>query len=373
MVACIRCSTHYKWSKGESKKIWFKNEDVDSDDEDSHWFEWQYICIPCKAIEWDVPLNEARARVMDESQVFDLKVHRVNRYKHAIDNAQSTFPAIKHMKKLRKIVLVQLTQEKMASAWEPLGEMIIRKIQQLKNMNAENEEHRRLSQELKECTDPDRGLELLEQLEALDTSETSDMLAFKGELQDKFLLAASYSDTWTVVRSSTGKVIGGVRSWYVCLCDCKGKEPPCGTLILSKKWALKNTDPLAPRQGYYCHMWHKYNASWGQIVEITIDGAHYYMRAEVPSWDLEDIRAMDLESKSVYTSPEQLYNAVSEASPQLMSPDFMSPVEGHDGHFKVHCIEDLMKQPLFEWEQVFNFVGTELPPKKSGKRGRKSK
>ncbi len=63
-----------------------------------------------------------------------------------------------------------------------------------------------------------------------------------------------------------------------------------------------NADQLAPRQRYYCFndCGKKFQASWGQLVEVKRRNAKgemevYYMRADVPSWDVEDVRAMFLE------------------------------------------------------------------------------
>ena len=57
------------------------------------------------------------------------------------------------------------------------------------------------------------------------------------------------------------------RSFCVCLCDRKGSQPECGTVVVSKKRARKNQDPGAWSNACYCHRWHKHNQNWGQLVQ----------------------------------------------------------------------------------------------------------
>ena len=89
----------------------------------------------------------------------------------------------------------------------------------------------------------------------------------------------------------------GVENPNVSVADC------CRTVILSKLWKTKHKDPLHKGQAWYCEVTgdgtkHKYNARWGQLLEIEHGGKCYYMRAPCPDWDLEDVRAMEYEANN---------------------------------------------------------------------------
>ncbi len=145
----------------------------------------------------------------------------------------------------------------------------------------------------------------MEKLEVADK-----FLAFEGherEEQHRFILASSFSDLWTEVKDEAGRAGGGHRQ----LVHLSGKDPlgpptetipaaECLRVTPSKDWGRKFDDPLATKQRYYCSCSRRFNATWGQIVEIsrcTHGGSieRMYVRADVPSWDVEDIRAMSLE------------------------------------------------------------------------------
>ena len=181
----------------------------------------------------------------------------------------------------------------------------------------------------------------------------------------------SFSDEWLCKRNKQGIVWSAVRSWYVCLCDCKGAWDCCATLILSKTWARKHNDPMASRQVYYCHQGHKYATKYGQLVQLVIAGRSFFMRAEVPDWDIEDIRAINQEEENGWdasTSAEQIFAVAKVASPlECDQSGLLVPIAAHDGHFKITNLEVFKSMPMFPWAQIYTFSGMKVPEKKAKK------
>ncbi len=97
---------------------------------------------------------------------------------------------------------------------------------------------------------------------------------------------------------------GHLRYWFVCMAG--GKEGPCMTVILSKKWDRKFADPGASKNWYKCTFCNaNYKTGWGVFVEIAFDGEIYCYRSTVPDEDTLDIKAMDLERKRKDASTAQ--------------------------------------------------------------------
>jgi hypothetical protein len=138
----------------------------------------------------------------------------------------------------------------------------------------------------------------------------------------------------------------------------------------SKDWARKHADPLATRQKYYCACRAAYNASWGQLVEISrLNRAtgileRCYVKADVPSWDVEDVRAMHLEESLKPRSAGELYQAVKRVVPAITDV----VVRDAEGHTKV--VDEAMWNaiPTFRWVEVFNLAGLDPPAAVAGKK-----
>ena len=92
----------------------------------------------------------------------------------------------------------------------------------------------------------------------------------------------------------------------------------CLKITPSKLWDhdanRKGLHPVDARRWYcpWCNT--RYQAKWGQIIiisrwdEAASNYQHYYMRAKVPSWAAEDVRAQFLEQEhSDCKDPEELY------------------------------------------------------------------
>ena len=101
----------------------------------------------------------------------------------------------------------------------------------------------------------------------------------------------------------------------------------------------------------------------------------YYMRAEVPDWNIEDIRAMDLEDRVATKddTPETFLARIQKVVPtvdQLVvpRPDGVGwaghSEEGHSNlMFSSQAVWDSL--PEFKWYQIFNMVGHRLEDKKA--------
>ena len=136
----------------------------------------------------------------------------------------------------------------------------------------------------------------------------------------------------------------------------------CLRVTPSKDWGRKFDDPLATKQRYYCSCSRRFNATWGQIVEIsrcTHGGSveRMYVRADVPSWDVEDIRAMSLERTLDPANPRALYDQVRRVEPSV--DDVI--IKDTEGHKHVRDMATYVAMPVFRWVEIFNLAGVEAP------------
>ena len=202
-------------------------------------------------------------------------------------------------------------------------------------------------------------------MEGLEVSDG--WLAFQGEVdQHSYIAASSYSDQWTEIKDAQGNVIGSINSWYICQAKTAytvtpGGEwvnGPCLRITTSKGFATKHADPLAPKQRWYCSCHCKYNANWGQIVEIArLNTAtnlveKVYLKSDIPPWDVEDIRAMDAEAKLKPVSAQELFLKVKALKPTLC--EFI--VKDSEGHHRLDGKEVFDNLPEFKWNEIYNMV-----------------
>ena len=139
-------------------------------------------------------------------------------------------------------------------------------------------EHKWLAMMLRDATDPNTVIELVTEMEKLDYDVPCLAFSSKGKLQNKFIMATTYSDEWTVLKDKRGNEIGAVRSWYVCCSG--GASNQCNTLILSKDWGRMKQDPLATGQRWYCKVcFARYAHKFGQVVEVSYKDQVFYFWA----------------------------------------------------------------------------------------------
>ena len=147
----------------------------------------------------------------------------------------------------------------------------------------------------------------------------------------------------------------------------------CNVAIPSKLWDRKIEDPMARNQSYYCHVNHKHNASWGQIVEImTLSGKLLYAWAEVPSSHIQDIRAMKIERDCPNMTADQIFESLPVIPPQTHSEITVHPTANRGlqtpRYFSMRP-EFFNELSVFKWHQIFNMTGAPLrEQKQTGKK-----
>ena len=155
--------------------------------------------------------------------------------------------------------------------------------------------------------------------------------------------------------------------------------------IPSKEWendSMRAGNHSIEAKRWYCPKCHcKYKASWGQLVVITRTNSegvteYYYMRAEVPNWTFEDIRALYHQDNTATNcrTPEEFYNKIRTVKPATTTLvvekeadcTFDGGMFDEKGNKKVyHMIASpalFTALPEWQWEQIYNFVGRPAPP-----------
>jgi hypothetical protein len=280
---------------------------------------------------------------------------------------REAFDTLSGSRKERRVMLLKT----LADLFSPLAKHIVRKREVLEKVRKDALRHGELVRQLAACTDMVQEKLLLGEMEALEEDDGYCAFASMPEKQHDMLLASSYSDLWTEVRDGAGRLVGGIASWYICLAKTAYGPPPswapqsCLRCTPSKDWGRRHADPMACKQRYYCGCNSRYNASWGQIVEIsrlnkaTQQVDRCYVRADVPSWDIEDIRGMFLEEQHPdVASAADLYSRIRRVEPA--TSDVI--VESAGGFKKIASPETWAAIPTFRWVEIFNLAGVEAPP-----------
>ena len=218
--------------------------------------------------------------------------------------------------------------------------------------------------ELRECTDPVREAAIDDELERLQDAERD--LAFKGGPDQRACIkACSYSDLWLRQLDSHGNVIGIITSYYICLGQF-GDQTDCLMLIPSKEWEREGVDPIDCNRWICTSAWHykKYKGGWGQVVVIKRlrlgEWETYYMRAKVPEWDKEDLRAMDVEAICQGTeSALEVYRKLEKIVP-TKDELVVRAEHGREGSVRLRSREDLDAMPWLPWGQIYGMVDHEL-------------
>jgi hypothetical protein len=331
-----------------------------------HWQEFKeqgvdtyyevHTCMKCVAAETGVSEQEARASVLAAPIA-----HKKQRYDNMMEGKAMAEARIAGMDSCSRSKRRELTMLVMVELFGPLSRFIIRKKKALERVHVDTVRHAELVKQLGDTTDFESESKIIAEMEKLEVSDG--WLAFEKEVdQHAYIMASSYSDAWTVIRDSAGKVTGGVNSWYVCQAKTgpwdyvKDKATPCYRITESKKWDTLHDDPLKKGQRYYCSCSAKFNANWGQIVETsslnlaTMVVEKSYMKSDVPSWDAEDIRAMELEESIAPRGARELYDKVKEIKVALCAFIVKDP----EGHHRLDGKEIYDSLPEFKWKQLYN-------------------
>ena len=175
--------------------------------------------------------------------------------------------------------------------------------------------------------------------------------ASKGKAQHSYIRASSYHDKWVSSKA------GSITSYYICLAKTRWEpgawvQSKCRRLIPSKQWDKRKDDTQeawVPHQRWYCKCKSKYHPGWGQVAIIEqSDGEVAYVKATVPSWDVEDVRAMNTEATLNAESVKELYDKISSIEPSV------NDIVGIDesGYKYIKKYEDWEAMPLFSWEEL---------------------
>ena len=295
----------------------------------------------------------------------------MDRFREGCTVIMEAFPALMS-RTGSKTKIYNLVRGEFAGMWMTLGRFILRKKQVMEEWaEGVNREHK-LINELRACINPVRAVAIVEEIEKL--QEEEQCLAFKNRPnQQEHIKACSYSDVWLKVKDSMGSVVAIISSYYICL-GKNADQSTCLMMIPSKDWETKNLDPIACKR-WYCNggnHYNKYKASWGQIVIVQriVKGCweRYYMRAKVPDWDKEDIRAMDVEERIAGTtdSPMDVYRKLERLVPSV--DDLVVPAEnGLPDSVRLRSRADLDGMPRFPWDQIYGMVGYEPATEKAKK------
>jgi hypothetical protein len=193
----------------------------------------------------------------------------------------------------------------------------------------------------------------------------------------RFEYATLYADEWLCY----GR--GWFRSWYICLHGCgfgrDGSTPAmndecCGTLIPSKMWNLEiEGDPLAGSQRWHCWQHHRYNTSWGQVVEfMTVGGGLMYVRSSMPYGMIQNMRDIAIEEKvGHHVTIEEICNVLEVIPPQTSHGNIFVHKEApramgeeQQRWFGID-MEFFNKLPGFDWHDMFNITEMEVSSRRS--------
>jgi hypothetical protein len=256
----------------------------------------------------------------------------------------------------------------MLEIWKPAARAILLKAAQYRARAAHGAEHAKLCEDIKLEKDPWKIEKLLEAIDAAEEAfvKHCEPIGFSDRAKSRedlfrWQMAADYADGWVEVRSSSGRMLGGFSSFFICRAG--GVANRCNTLLLNKEWLRKHDDPMAPRQKWKCRCCgSKYLTKMGMIVEIRwIGGGASLSLADCTDDDDKDLHAMILQDKFAGAkTPEELYDMIPTVVPQesaflrkAVPADFWggSAFQDH-GVYKLENFEVLASLPRWNWKDI---------------------
>ena len=370
---CITCGEKGIWRNFES--TWEKVFEQQTKSDELDVWKVTHMCIPCCT---KLPKYEGKTVEEVKAIVFAApmaaKTWRAGKFVESLQNKRSEFAMMDASN--RKIKM--MTRDSLAEILAPLSTYIFRKAELLEKVCKDVERHNQLCQQLARCKSLAQEREIMNEMEALEVDDKYMAYVDKGEEQHKYIMAASYSDAWTMIYDKSGRLIGCLMSWYVCMANSRCSGPPtwakicCARVTPSKDWDTLHDDPLAVGQRWYCDPSTcnaKYKAGWGQLVqccrwnnkENRMD--EMYMRADAPGWDAEDIRAAWTEDNIQATSSMDLYEKVQRIVPA--QSNLVIPDPTLKGQMMLASREAFNQVPFFSWWEIFGIMG--VPPPKGVK------
>ena len=147
-------------------------------------------------------------------------------------------------------------------------------------------------------------------------------------------------------------------------------------LYPSKDWPRLHEDFDAAGQRYYCTSSSRFLTKFGQVVkvELVINGqlCTGWMKAKVPPWNVEDIRAQYFEQElgPAVQTPLDLFNKVPYVVPDVDSVCIKEPHDGEAAAWNEPRPDQLMidpvayePMPFFSWWEIFTIINVPPPVK----------
>ena len=371
----FQCKECQLWVRGMknifSEKIQKHYQEYKDDAPDA----WEVVntCLACLVKTGNMSVGEALTTI--KAQAIKPENARIEKYKAnkaaVIESYQAICSALGKdklsSKQVRTLSIVDFT--KIFTPWaalialkarslEAAGEVLVKfndataKLSHLVNSNAPPSEI-------------DKAMKVVDTLEEA-IKKATELLAWKSrdDQQVDYITVCTYADEW--IRYAGYQI----RSYYVCTCKA---------VIPSKVWDRKHQDPRASKQAWYCvSCGRKYRASWGQVVEILDpSGNLMWLPADVPSIDVEDVRAMAIEQEQSnhVTTPMQLWDRIASHAPAcgngVVRPATLADVSWQNAGKSKEEVEEIMKScafitdegkrmldvaPKLSWMQLFNWV-----------------
>ena len=365
-VACTRdCGTKMKWSLMDNVQVWDVDPSTIPEEElfevDVHWH-WDRFCWECRAKEWGCTLEEAQERILSKGGYSEGKRLRVKEYQEAVQNVQQFFEMAlalqdEEITPKQKRQCERLARQSLLKVFSDMAGIIRKRRIADEKQAADMAEQTRLIGLLATEHDADMRAELIRRIDVLNSKPQ----VFIG-FADQPVTESVKADLWVVSTfqdefSSGGKGSDSfLRFFFVCQAT-HGNYPRCFTMYTSKGWRRKH-ETLEWRKGqaYYCDCNAKYNHNWGCLVEFSVDGVLYYMRAPVP-----DARTLDmLAAKAEETfyqpgmSAADLFNKLPSVPPQ--SSTFVRMVNGNKDVMKITDPEFFDSLEVFPWSQIMNMA-----------------
>ncbi len=153
------------------------------------------------------------------------------------------------------------------------------------------------------------------------------------------------------------------RSFYMCRA---GGAHPCCAVIPMESWHTTD-DKSAWKPRWYCVCCGaRYQVKFGMIIEIEIKDQFYYVKAQIPPGNYEEIRADYLKNHSKWSSLEDLLNKLKTQNikqhPSRMQ--VLRPMTSDDVYYGTNVDPNVFKitpnvfEQLqeFHWEEIMNFA-----------------
>ena len=236
---CRDCQQEVHWRQMMPHKIF----------QDGEYMRTDFECAQCYGKRLNLDPSEALRKLLEARPDWKAKEDRRTAFAAEQANVMMTFQGLDSKKKAREV-----TRKALCKVFAPMMSIIARKLRQIMKRHEFMDERAALVQRLEQATDPSVMRTILDELERIEEAveKASEPLAF-SHVTDPFekarwLLAAQYSDSWTEIRSKSGRVCAGFVTFYVCMRDW-GYGERCYSLIVNKRWdLLHKDDPLQAGQ-----------------------------------------------------------------------------------------------------------------------------